>query len=161
LVSCSQQTPRLESRAALSIYRCTYYYEFIKIASGNGHGCFIDFDKKSDAKALSLLAALKPSLHIGLTGDGTSSRLHFIGYLTGQKALPSKGNFERDSLFVLKGWFIETPYVEYPQAPGYEPQPKAVKRRTLSKEDFTRPVDEKMIHYNSVRGVYWVGVEPR
>jgi hypothetical protein len=135
------------------------------IVDANGKRLDITISDQSSPVSKKTLLALKYEVYIGTVSKGnTESPIYVVGSLGKKipgKAPSSGGEGRQESReFNLKGWFIKTPYIAYPQALPTQEAIPPVTRATLRAEDFTQIIDPRVIHADQKDQIYWIEFNP-
>lgn len=123
------------------VFRCANLFDRVAIEVQKGSPTVeIEFDKESNQKAIEALFLLKTQVVVSCIGkDSNRSLIGLVGHFTGVKIQSTIKNNAPESekfIFHLKGWYIQTPFYEYPDSPEGTPQVPPVKRMELTSSDF-------------------------
>jgi len=169
----------------VGVYQMVAVDEGLKIILPDGKPAYIEWAPESDPVAVYGMRYLKYSCYLGtdrfMGDDAHSSAIYFVGIVRDKlPTVPSReegGKWYLDKperfRFELKGWYIETPYFEYPQGEGDAYVPP-VWRMTLEAGDFLEGIPPGTIHFRqdhrmtmgrevrkgNEKRIYWIGMDP-
>jgi hypothetical protein len=158
-----------ELQKTFQVYNIVPADNDIEIVLPSGEKAPIHIEAGSSPEASDAIAVLKYSVYIS-TRDLASppkgrSTIYFIGRITGElpsiKATKNTEGVPKRLRFLLVGWYMEVPYIEYPQLPPDQMGKwKPIVRHSLEATDFKKPSVFKNVHYDKEHRVYWVGINP-
>lgn len=126
---------------------------------------FVEFSAKSNSDAVKSFGLLKYKVLISRQISAENSPIFFLGNLG--KELPSemaKPNSEGKPSryqFTLKGWFIKTPFIQFPEKPDIEGG-KPIIRTKLGPDDFRQMLPPSIIiNFDKDEKFFWVGQKPQ
>lgn len=126
---------------------------------------FVEFSEKSNSDAVRSFGRLKYKILISRKLSTENSPISFWGTL-GKEIPPemAKPNTEGKPSrheFILKGWFIKPPFIQFPEKPDIEGGTPII-RTNLRPDDFREmPPPSIKINFDKDGGFFWVGQKPK
>lgn len=139
------------------------------VVTGEGILQDVEFSKSSDHSAVESFLGLKYSVSLAtrkpMDYSLNASAIYLRGFFETEKPIeeikhdPHQGSDLKKRVFVLTGWGMVMPFVDYPQGEADAALPPRM-RTTLEETDFEVPIRPGDLKKDKGSSHYWIGKNP-